>query len=102
MSTYVYFQNYLYNISVPAVQQQQMKQVPPHLSYSQRIETTSTPLQLPPPPSASLRAPFNNGSKLSSNNLKDGATDVWFLYILSHKPYIQYIKEKNIFSFLII
>ena len=55
-------------------QQLQMKQIPPHLSYSQRIETTSTPLQLPPP-SASLRAPFN-GSKLSSNTLKDGATDV--------------------------
>jgi hypothetical protein len=56
-------------------QQQQMKPLPPHLSYSQRIETTSTPLQIPPP-SASLRAPFNNGSKLSSNNLKDGSTDV--------------------------
>lgn len=54
-------------------QQLQMKQIPPHLSYSQRIETTSTPLQLLPP-SASLRAPFN-GSKLSST-LKDGATDV--------------------------
>lgn len=57
-------------------QHQQMKPLPPHLSYSQRIETTSTPLQLPPP-SASLRAPFNNGSKLSSsNNIKDGSTDV--------------------------
>lgn len=53
--------------------QQQMRPVPNHLSYSQRIETTSTPLQVPPP-SASLRAPFN-GSKLGSN-LKDGATDV--------------------------
>ena len=51
------------------------QQLPPKqpLSFSQRIETTSTPLQLQPS-SASVRAQYN-GAKLASN-LKDGATDV--------------------------
>ena len=70
----------------------QQKQLPPHLSYSQRIETYSTPLQIPPP-SASVRAGGPVGSLAnsmngsSSNNsstykigqsysVKDGATDV--------------------------
>jgi hypothetical protein len=43
---------------------------PAHLSFSQRIETTSTPLQLPP--SASLRNNLGGGAV----SFKDGATDV--------------------------
>ena len=40
------------------------------LSLSHRVETTSTPLQLPPPPSASLRG------VAGASVMRDGATDV--------------------------
>ena len=47
---------------------------PSQLSLSQRIETTSTPLQIAPP-SASLRG-VGAGNVLAANINKDGATDV--------------------------
>jgi len=53
-------------------QPKNQKPQPPHLSYSQRIETTSTPIQSQPA-SRSLRAQ-NTGAM--SRPAKEGATDV--------------------------
>ncbi len=50
------------------------------LSYSQRIETTSTPLQLAQPASKSFRTgnnePLSLNSKPGTSFVKDGSTDV--------------------------
>ena len=69
-----------------SLQSNQLNQKPllPHLSYSQRIETTSTPLQQAQQPSKSLRtsnagqqALSTPASKPASDlNLKEGSTDV--------------------------
>ena len=53
-------------------QQQYIGGKPPHLSFSQRIENTSTPLQIPAP-SASVRSALPNSANFS---IKDGSTDV--------------------------
>ncbi len=58
--------------SVPAEQQRNQKPLLPHLSYSQRIETTSTPLQAQQQPSRSLRAQNPGGM----SRPKEGSTDV--------------------------
>ncbi len=57
---------------LPADQQKNQKPQLPHLSYSQRIETTSTPMQSQPA-SRSLRAQNTAGM---SRPAKEGATDV--------------------------